>query len=247
MSIEYAQSQSRLIQEAIDDLFAEFGVSVGNQGRITEQEKSDSDTQQLLRNYENGAFPNSRVILSHNGPIPESEITTWDIRIDLKTYQTWRLNPSEHLPRKPLHDLVEVSEEENCTCSICYDLLSPDLEVITLPCGHWFEWCCIKSCAGVENADGVGSGADNVGSGTGNVGFGADHVGFCTDDVWSVRICLASGVDDVGSCADQVVFGADNVGFDVDYVGLDVDNVGFGAEHVGFAVDDVGFPGKYDV
>ncbi|KAJ6093472.1 hypothetical protein N7486_008761 [Penicillium sp. IBT 16267x] len=169
MSIHYAaRNRPLLIQEAIDNLFAEFGATLDNRDRVAEQTKQPEQSEesyalQVLRNYENGAFPNGRVILAHNGefivlkiprrplppnttgPISESEITPWDILIDLQTYQSWRLNPSEHLPRKPLYDLIEVSEDVNRTCSICYELVSPNLEVIILPCGHWFEWCCIQS------------------------------------------------------------------------------------------------------
>ncbi|KAJ5541754.1 hypothetical protein N7494_006830 [Penicillium frequentans] len=166
MSISYeAQNRPQLIQEAIDNLFVEFGATVENRDWAIEQtqQSEESCVVQVLRDYENGAFPNGRVILAHDGefivlkiprrplppnatgPISEREITPSDILIDLQAYQTWRLNPSEHLPRKPLYEVVEVSKDENRTCSICYELVSPHLEVIILPCGHWFEWCCIQS------------------------------------------------------------------------------------------------------
>lgn len=166
MSIHYeAQNRPRLIQEAIDNLFAEFGAAVGNRDQAVEQipQSEESCGLQVLRDYENGAFPKGRVILAHDsefivlkiprrplpldatGPILENEITPSDILIDFQIYQTWRLSPSEHLPRKPLYDVVDVSRDENRTCSICYELVSPCVEVIILPCGHWFEWCCIHS------------------------------------------------------------------------------------------------------
>ncbi|KAJ5793289.1 uncharacterized protein N7503_009267 [Penicillium pulvis] len=137
MSISYvARNRTQSIQEAIDNLFIEFGATVENRDWATEQTQQSEEpcVFQVLRDYENGAIPNGRVILAHD-----------DILIDLQVYQTWRSNPSEHLPRKPLCEVVEVSKDENRTCSICYELVSPHLEVIILPCGHWFEWCCIQS------------------------------------------------------------------------------------------------------
>jgi hypothetical protein len=160
-----AQDRSRLIQEAIDSLFAEFGATVGNLDRTAQNlhQAEEKYVFQVLRDYENGAYPNGRVILAHDGefvvlkiprrplppdatgPISGNEINPSDILIDLQTYQTWRLNPSDHLPRKPLYEVVNVFEDENCSCSICYEPVSPYVEVIILPCGHWFEWCCIQA------------------------------------------------------------------------------------------------------
>ncbi|KAJ6011576.1 hypothetical protein N7451_002988 [Penicillium sp. IBT 35674x] len=128
MSIHYtARSRPQLIQEAIDHLFVEFGATVENRDWAAEQtqQPEESCVLQVLRDYESGAFPNGRVILAHDSPISESEVTPSDILIDLQVYQTWRSNPSEHLPRKPLYEMVEVPKDENRTCSICYELCIP--------------------------------------------------------------------------------------------------------------------------
>ncbi|KAJ5644104.1 uncharacterized protein N7484_006611 [Penicillium longicatenatum] len=64
-----AQDRSRLIQEAIDNLFAEFGATVGNLDRTAQNlhQAEENYVFQVLRDYENGTFPNGRVILAHDG------------------------------------------------------------------------------------------------------------------------------------------------------------------------------------